>query len=353
MDIRFDQIKKMNIRTLIKTTLDNTELDQIKNLFFETPYSAFLQNPEYDKVIGKNALHVLMYNGDSSLVSAYALVEAKKFFLVTISFGPICSDESLFSFFSISCIKALTDYGFKIIRFQPPFVQLLNWEKTKGLLQKEFATFSLSLELNWSTLILDISPEKDILIKSFSENHRRSIKKAKNENLIIEEVNDIKNMDGFAEGLCKMYAARKIPHNLKIEKERLKNLFEFVIEKKNGFILEVRKQTQLLGGIVLIRHNRNIFYLLGFSDPDYKNIPVNHLLFLESFEKSKTFGCTYFDFGGYGRPEQADAQVLNINRFKDGFKGKRVDHPDTILIPKNSFYKFIYTNYIKIVKRKK
>lgn len=343
----------MNIRTLIKTTLDNTELDQIKNLFFKTPYSAFIQNPEYDKVIGENSLHVLMYNGDSSLVSAYALVEAKKKLLVTISFGPICDDECLFSIFAISCIKTLLDYGIKIIRFQPPFVQLVNWAKTKEELQKEYAAFSLPSELNWSTLILDISPEKDILIKSFSENHRRSIKKAKNENLMIEEVNDIKNMVGFAEGLCKMYAARKIPHDLKIENKRLKNLFEFAVDKKNGFILEVRKQTRLLGGIVLIRHNKSIFYLLGFSDPDFKNIPVNHLLFLESFERAKSLGCIYFDFGGYGRSGQADAQVLNINRFKDGFKGKRIDHPDTLLIAKNSLYKFIYTNYIKIIKGKK
>lgn len=353
MDIRFDQTKKMNIRALIKKTLDNTELDQAKNLFSKTSYSAFLQNPEYEKVIGKNALHVLMYNDDSSLMAGYALIEAKKKLLVTISFGPVCIDESLFSFFAISCIKALKDYGFKIIRFQPPLIQLNNWEKTKGGLQKKFVTFSLSSELNWSTLILDISPEKDILIKSFSENHRRSIKKAKNENLMIEEVSDIKNLDGFAEGLCKMYASRKIQHDLKIEKERLKNLFEFVVEKKNGFILEIRKQTQLLGGIVLIRHNKSIFYLLGFSNPDFKNIPVNHLLFLESFDKAKELGCTYFDFGGYGRFGQADTQVLNINRFKDGFKGKRIDYPDTILIAKNSLYKFIYKNYIKIVKRKK
>ncbi|HEY5464521.1 MAG TPA: GNAT family N-acetyltransferase [Hanamia sp.] len=343
----------MNIQTLVKTTLNDTELTEAKNLFVQTPFSAFIQNPEYEKVIGRNALHILLYSEDLVSIMGYALVEAKKKLLTTISFGPICADENLFPLLAVSCIKALQDYGFKIIRFQPPDIKSEIWNKTLLDLQKRFTSFSLASELNWSTLILDIYPSEEELIKSFSENHRRSIKKAKNENLIIEQVTDIKKMNSFAEGLCKMYAVRKIQNDLEIEKERLKSLFVFAIEMKNGLILQVKKETQLLGGIILIKHNNSIFYLIGFSDPDYKNIPVNHLLFLKSFEWAKLLRCNSFDFGGYGRPGYADNQVLNINRFKEGFKGKRIDYPDTILIAKNSLYQFIYSNYIKIGKGKK
>jgi|GEM_PF-1797676 len=353
MDLRLNQNKKMNIRALVKTNLNDTELTEAKNLFVHTPFSAFIQNPEYEKVIGRNALHVLLYSEDLVSIMGYALVEAKKKLLTTISFGPICSDENLFPLLAASCIKALQEYGFKIIRFQPPGIQLKIWNKTLSHLQEKCTSFSLPSELNWSTLILDISLSEEELVKSFSENHRRSLKKAKNENLVIEQVTDIKEMNDFAKGLCKMYGARKIPNDLEIEKERLKNLFVFSVEKKNGLILSVKKGAQLLGGIILIKHNNSIFYLLGFSDPDFKNIPVNHLLFLKSFEWAKSLGCNSFDFGGYGRPGYADNQVLNINRFKEGFKGRRIDYPDTILIAKNSLYQFIYTNYIKLGRRKK
>lgn len=280
-------------------------------------------------------------------------MESKKKLLTTISFGPICADENLFPLLAASCIKALQEYGLKIIRFQPPGIQLEILSKTLSHLQEKFTSFSLPSELNWSTLLLDISPSEENLIKSFSENHRRSLKKAKNENLIIEQVTDINEMNNFAKVLCKMYAARKIPNDLEIEKYRLKNLFVFAVEKKNGLILTVKKGTQLLGGIILIKHNNSIFYLMGFSNPDFKNIPINHLLFLKSFECAKSLGCNSFDFGGYGRPGYADNQVLNINRFKEGFKGRRIDFPDTILIAKNSLYEFIYTSYVKIVRRKK
>lgn len=353
MDLRLNQNKKMNIRALVKTTLNNTEITGAKNLFEQTPFSAFIQNPEYENVIGKNAFHVLLYNEDQGSMVGYTLAEARKKLLITISFGPLCEDEDLFPLLAVSCIKALQDYGFKVIRFQPPLIQSDTWNRTLSNLQKKFVSFSLPSGLNWSTLVLDISPDEEILVKSFSENHRRSIKKAKKEGLIIEQIVDIREMEGFAQGLCKMYAARKIPNNLETEMERLKNLFVFAVEKKNGLILTVKKGTQLLGGIILIKHNKSIFYLIGFSDPDLKNIPVNHLLFLESFEKAKTFGCNSFDFGGYGRPGHADRQVLNINRFKDGFKGRRIDYPDTILIAKNSLYQVIYTNYIKLGRRKK
>ena len=343
----------MNLRAIAKTKLTIAELENAKLLFRQTKFSAFSQNPEFSNVIGKNSLHILLYDESTFSMIGYALVDIKKKILATISFGPLCADENLFHELADSCIRVLQNYGIKIIRFQPPLLQKNIWQATFEKLQNRFNIFYLPSELNWSTLILDISPPEEILIKSFSENHRRSLKKAKNEELVIEQVSDLNKMNDFAEGLCKMYAARKIPYNSEIEKERLKNLFAFAVEEKNGLILEVRKQTQLLGGIILIKHNNSIFYLIGFSDPDFKNIPVNHLLFLKSFEKAKSFGCNYFDFGGYGRSGQADSQVLNINRFKDGFKGRRIDHPDTILIARNSFYKFIYTNYFKLIKRRK
>lgn len=342
----------MSLRALVKNTLDINELAQVKNLFEQTRFSAFLHHPEYDKVIGKNALHVLVFDEFASL-KGYALVEAKKKLQATISFGPLCADENLFSELVLSCFKALLEYGFKIIRLQPPFIQSSTWQKTSEDIQKQFSIFSLSTQLNWSTLVLDISPGEEILLKSFSENHRRSIKKAKNENLVVEQVSDIRRMNSFAEGLCKMYEARSISSNVEIEKERLKNLFSFAVVNGNGIILEIKKDSQLLGGIILIKHNNNIFYLVGFSDPDYKKIPVNHLLFFKSFEIASEMGCSYFDFGGYGREGFADSQVLNINRFKDGFKGQRVDYPDTIFIAKNSFYKLAYCNYMKWIKRTK
>lgn len=342
----------MSLRAVVKNNLDNNELAQAKKLFEQTRFSAFLQHPEYDKVIGKNALHILLFDEFASL-KGYALVEAKRKLLATIPFGPLCADENLFSDLVSPCFKALLEYGFKIIRFQPPFIQSSTWQKTNEDLQKKFPVFSLSTQLNWSTLVLDISPSDEILFKSFSENHRRSIKKAKNENLIIEQVNNEQEVDRFAEGLCKMYESRNIPHDLGIEKKRLKNLFSFVVENGNGVILEIKKDSKLLGGIVLIKHNNNIFYLVGFSDPDFKKIPVNHLLFFKSFEIARDAGCRYFDFGGYGHEGFADSQVLNINRFKDGFKGERIDYPDTIFIAKNSFYQLAYRNYMKWIKRTK
>lgn len=338
----------MSLRALVKNTLDNNELSQAKNLFEQTGFSAFFQHPEYDKVIGENAVHVMVFDELGSL-KGYALAEAKKKLQVTISFGPLCVDENLFSDLMSFCVKGLLEHGFKIIRVQPPFIDFLTWQKTSENIQNQFPVFSLSSQLNWSTLVLDISPPEEILLKSFSENHRRSIKKANTENLIVEQVSNIQQMNSFAEGLCKMYKVRNISCNFVVEKERLKNLFSFAVEKENGLVLVIKKDSQILGGIVLIKHNNTIFYLVGFSDPDCKKIPVNHLLFLKSFEMARKAGCDYFDFGGYGREGFADSQILNINRFKDGFKGKRIDYPDTILIAKNRLYRTFYRNYIKYI----
>lgn len=354
MDIRLNQIKKMSLRAIAKTNLDTTELNQAKLLFNKTSFSAGIQNPELSTVIGKNALHILIYVDDNFSIIGYALVEVKKKILATIAFGPLCADQHLFPALANACVKALQDYGIKIVRYQPPFLNPSTWRASLTLLQKSFISFSLPSELNMSTLILDISPSEEKLINSFSAKHRWSIRKAdKDDKLIIEQVVELKDISGFAEGFCKMYAARKLPFDLEVEKERIKNLYAFNVTKRNGLILRMRKGSQLLGGIILIRHNNTMIYFLGFSDPDHKSIPIHHSLFLKSFEIAKLSGCSYFDFGGYARAENADEQLLKINKFKDGFNGKRIDHSDTILIAKNFLYQFMYKNYIKMVKRKK
>lgn len=353
MDIRFNQIEKMSLRALVKSNLDATELNQAKLLFNSTSFISGIQNPELSTVIGKNALHILIYGDDNFSIIGYALVEIKKKVLATIPFGPLCADKHLFPLLANACVKALQDYGIKIIRYQPPFLNPATWQATVAPLQGKFISFSLPSELNMSTLILDISPSEEKLINSFSAKHRWSIRKAeKDDKLIIEQVVEPKDIDGFAEGFCKMYAARKLPFDLEVEKERIKNLYEFNIKKGNGLILRMKSGSQLLGGIILIRHKNTMIYFLGFSDPDHKNIPIHHSLFLKAFEIAKLSGCTYFDFGGYARPENADEQLLKINKFKDGFNGKRIDHPDTILFAKNLFYKFLYIYFVKFFKAK-
>ena len=342
----------MNIRAKLKTSLNSAELNQAKLLFNRTPYSAGIQNPELPTVIGKNTLHVLIYENDNFSMIGYVLVEVKRKILATISFGPLCTDENSFPMLATACIKMLLDYGIKIIRYQPPFIQLPIWETSLNHLQQKFTSFSLPSEINWSTLILDISPSEDDLIKSFTGKLRWHLKKAISQELFVEQATELKDINGFAEGFCKMYEARNLPNNLEVERERLKALFAFTVEKRNGFILTIKKESQLLGGAVLIRHNNTTIYLLGYSDPEHKNLPIHHSLFLKAFEIAKLSGCTYFDFGGYARPKNADEQLLKINKFKDGFRGKRIDHPDTILFAKNRFYKFLYINFVRFFKAK-
>ena len=151
MDIRFNQIEKMSLRALVKPNLDATELNQAKLLFNNTSFISGIQNPELSTVIGKNALHILIYGDDNFSIIGYALVEIKKKVLATIPFGPLCADKHLFPLLANACVKALQDYGIKIIRYQPPFLNPTTWQETVAPLQGKFISFSLPSELNMST----------------------------------------------------------------------------------------------------------------------------------------------------------------------------------------------------------
>jgi lipid II:glycine glycyltransferase (peptidoglycan interpeptide bridge formation enzyme) len=332
----------MELKVTSAEKVSALQIGQLKALFTHCRYASYAQSPTFGESYAGYARYVLVTHPETGELLGYAMAKVQGIVLATLTFGPVCAHEHLFGDCLRACVKELFRLGIKVVRIQPPAVDRALWQEGLRTL-KDLHVIRGSSELNWSTRILDITPSSNALLKSFSENHRRSIRKGIAAGLVCSELTGEEELRAFATGYCNMYRYRKLPVDFENELRQLKQLFK--ITRSDGFIWQVKKGGVLLGGIVLLLENKKIFYLQGFSDPAFRKTPAHHLLFFTAIEAARDRGYTHFDFGGYGREGQADEQVVNINRFKDGFRGERIDHPDTVMLAQSRMYGALYKTY--------
>jgi lipid II:glycine glycyltransferase (peptidoglycan interpeptide bridge formation enzyme) len=101
------------------------------------------------------------------------------------------------------------------------------------------------------------------------------------------------------------------------------------------------KEDELLGGLIIIFQGDTAFYYKGYIDHDKRSMPINHLAFYTAMIYSRDKNMKWFDLGGYATGTM-DKQLLNINKFKDGFKGELVEFSKTQMIGLNILSKPAY-----------
>ena len=106
----------------------------------------------------------------------------------------------------------------------------------------------------------------------------------------------------------------------------------------------------MVGGLCISYEGNTAFYNKGYSHPDHRNLPVNHIGFYEVIRRAKEKGLKYFDLGGYGINLKEDDQVNAINRFKDGFGGTLVYYPQTLTIYTTPVSKLLFSLYKRLKK---
>lgn len=82
------------------------------------------------------------------------------------------------------------------------------------------------------------------------------------------------------------------------------------------------------------------FYLAGYAHPNHRKLPINHLAFYNAIEYSQSKQIENFDLGGYAL-NTINEQLININKFKNGFNGNIVNNPNTLYFVNSLFLKKI------------
>lgn len=247
------------------------------------------------------------------------LVQVRHRILADVQFGPVLTDPADF----VSCLdvlkKALRKKGLLVLRVMPP-CEAPDYAGIPG-------------RFNWATLVVDLKPEEELILKSFSVNHRQSIRKAQQAGIVVRPILQ-EELQQYAGQHTAMFTRRGIARNVSDTLRLVSGLFALSLaEDAPVFILTARQgDTAILGGAIFLRSGDTCTYYHGFAERGDPPLPVLHSLIWEAMKEARRRGCTRFDLCGYSL-DPGDQQLKAVNDFKRWFRGQLIENPKTVVIP--------------------
>lgn len=111
---------------------------------------------------------------------------------------------------------------------------------------------------------------------------------------------------------------------------------------KKANILLAYYNKSLVAGVLLIRSPDTAFYMYAASSREGKKLFAPTLVVWEAIKLSKKVGCKIFDFDGvFDGRYSSTKSWKGFTKFKEGFGGKIVEYPKTIVWHKNSLLKLL------------
>jgi lipid II:glycine glycyltransferase (peptidoglycan interpeptide bridge formation enzyme) len=279
------------------------------------------QAPRIARVLAEGARLDAYAFSSGDKPAGYALVTIRRRILADISFGPVVLDNDDY----IECVDALKRQlrakGLMLLRILPPY----NAPRPAGI----------AANFNWATSIIDISKGEEDILKSFSPNHRQSIRKAAAAGIRVQELGP-GGAAAYAEGHVAMFASKGIRRNM-ADTRRLVNEFQAIAQESAGtevFLLSasLAGSEGIIGGGIFLRSGDTCMYYHGYAHRPDPPLPVLHLLLWEAMKQAKSLGCSRFDLAGYSL-DTSDLQLKAVNDFKRWFRGEILHYPPTVVIP--------------------
>lgn len=328
--------------------LSGEQIQSLKQLYFSLPLVHIEQYPQWNRIekTGIAVRYCLAKKGNE--LKAYTAVFEYKKVEARIVFGPICHNADDVVEIILEVIryyKAKNYLNLQVllgmsVGTESTYVQYSLYKKHR------FKTFID--KFNKGTLRLKLSGKSDEeLLKGFSENHRRAIKKAIKNNLVCRVLQTPSEISEFAKGYYEMYKKRGLKHSLENCDRSFSSIFNLLQSEGKGFFMGVFEQDKMVGGVLMLFRGEVAEYFRGFSLPDERKLPINHITFYEAMKLVKQKDIPYFDFGGYNMLVDENDQVFHINKFKKGFNGEYFFYPPVMYFD----LKPLGTSVIRLLKK--
>jgi len=177
------------------------------------------------------------------------------------------------------------------------------------------------------TLILNLQPGADELLKSFHPKTRYNIKLAEKYKVKIEKLD--KN---YFEECWNLFIKTGKRDEFHLHP---KNYYQKMLELKEIELWVARNdKNDIIAANLMSFYGDTATYLHGASAYEHRQIMAPHLLQWTLIQEAKKRGFKYYDFHGIAPENQPNHPWAGVTRFKKSFSGKTVNYPGT--------YDFIY-----------
>jgi len=295
-----------------------------------------LQHPEWDDLVNINGETLYFTYVRENKLLAYAIVRFPDKRTAKVDFGPVAIDRECALLAQQELLKAVqTSTGAWLLSLQLPIQTGQDAEYLNHRLANEFDVKTFADKRNWASSKIDTRKSDEEIARSFSKNHKRSIKKAKKLGLTTRICTSDSEIEAFNRIYVRMYETRGTMIDEEQNLIEYKRLAEFFERTGLGFFFGVFEEDEMRGGMLILKQGDYGFYHHSASDPDHRKLPIQHIGVVSIIDELRARDIPFFDFGGYNHMVDESDQVYNINRFKDGFT------KDYMFYPKIMYFEFV------------
>lgn len=308
------------MNSVFKLELDESEIKRINEFCNSVDYCSIEQSLGWTKLFFNSKI-CFFYLHDESGIQSFCQIH-ERHGSAQIVFGPVCSDKELMVISIDEIIKYYKKRNFYYLGIEMYCKSGFDTEYIEYALNKSYRIkYLFNSENTRSSIELNLEESIEEINRRIKKGHKSDIKRAIKMGVTIDVVNDTKELLPFVEVYSRMCQMRKI-NNSEITTRNIYDLYNYLIENKKGQILIAKDNLgKVLGGAIFVYQGISVRYYKSASDPDRREIPLNHLLIYEAIKKAKNENYKYFDFWGYNHFVNENDQVFQINRFKKGFGG--------------------------------
>jgi hypothetical protein len=163
-----------------------------------------------------------------------------------------------------------------------------------------------------------MSPEEELLFKSFKRQVRQNINKSVSAGLKVENVQSLEGIEQF----YRLHLLTRKKLGVPIQPKKYFHLLHaHLIARDLATVLLVRRGDRIIGAGVFLYFNKTFCYKYSASDPDHLRLRPNDLLTWEGMREAISRGFSSFCFG---RTPKSNPGLI---RFKSGWSEDQADLP--------------------------
>lgn len=267
---------------------------------------SFFHSKEWAKVLVESYLFIptyFAYFENDELIAAVPMMLTKSWLtgnrVVSLPFSDFC--EPLFKE-QVPSERIIIEI---VNHFKNEKLKYLEFRSSKNRYPFETKNFRTDLRH-----VLKLDKGETELLKTFSENTKRNIKKAKKANLVLKILNDETGVKVFFNMNCETRKKHGLPPQpFSFFNSLLKN----VIQEGLGDILLAEKDGNYIAGAVYLKFGKKLLYKFGASYSKYFDLRGNNFVMWEAIKKYLAEGFDEFDFG------RTELGHEGLKRFKLGW----------------------------------
>ncbi|MCG2686358.1 peptidoglycan bridge formation glycyltransferase FemA/FemB family protein, partial [Candidatus Parcubacteria bacterium] len=190
-----------------------------------------------------------------------------------------------------------------------------------------------------NTLVLDITPDEETLLRGMRKSTRYEIRKSLKLDLQFRQTTDPR----AASLLKKLQNETVARHKFVGFPEKLfKAQLETFGQDKQAAMFTCQKDGEILAAAIIIFYGDCAYYHHSGSSTKSRKIPASHFLQWQIIREAKNRGCRHYNFWGIAPTDNPKHRFAGVTTFKKGFGGERIDWLHAHDLPTSPLYRLTY-----------